>query len=158
MQEESKTESIDLMDIFEAKDDLLDMLQRDKDFYEGQDRKMRMKVAHLCRQLEEAQQEALKYKRLMDEINGNKYNPSEVLRIADQLGISANSEDRYPGLFASRKDSSVDDQHSITDSSSFVSGEDSSFSLDSKRSFSNEQRQSFDSDMQAYVRSPSLNL
>jgi hypothetical protein len=129
---------IDIIGIFEAKDDLLDMLQRDKDFYEAQDRKMRMKVAHLCRQLEEAQQEALKYKRLMDEINGNKYNPSEVLRIADQLGISATSEDRYPIWFGSRKDSSVDEQNSMTDSSSFVSGEDSSYSVDSKRSFSNE--------------------
>ena len=69
------------MRIFEGKDDLLAMLQRDKDFYEGQDRKMRMKVTHLCRQLDEAQIEALKYKRLMEEINGNKYKPQEVLRI-----------------------------------------------------------------------------
>jgi len=90
----------------------------------------------------------LKYKRLLEEINGGKYQPVEVLRIADQLGISATSEDRY---HISCKDSSV--EHSATDSSSFVSGGDeSSYSLDSKRSFSNEQRQSFDSDVQAYVR------
>jgi hypothetical protein len=126
------------MGILEGKDDLLAMLQRDKDFYEGQDRKMRLKVTNLGRQLEEAQQESLKYKRLLEEINGGKYQPVEVLRIADQLGISATSEDRY---HISCKDSSVDEQHSATDSSSFVSGGDeSSFSLDSKRSFSNEKR------------------
>jgi len=43
------------MGILEGKDDLLAMLQRDKDFYEGQDRKMRLKITNLGRQLEEAQ-------------------------------------------------------------------------------------------------------
>ena len=151
------------MRIFEGKDDLLAMLQRDKDFYEGQDRKMRMKVTHLCRQLDEAQIEALKYKRLMEEINGNKYKPNEVMRIADQLGISAATDDQYPDYFLAPRgkhgvDSSMEaDLNSMTDSSSYVSNDDSSFSLDSKggRSFSNDlRRQSFDStsgDLQAYV-------
>jgi hypothetical protein len=32
-------------------------------------------------------------KRLMDEINSNKYKPGEVIRIAESLGISATSDD-----------------------------------------------------------------
>ena len=37
-------DEIDLMQIFEGKDDLLDMLQRDQEFYESQDRKMKLKI------------------------------------------------------------------------------------------------------------------
>jgi hypothetical protein len=37
-------DEIDLMQIFEGKDDLLDMLQRDREFYESQDRKMKLKI------------------------------------------------------------------------------------------------------------------
>lgn len=37
-------DEIDLMRIFEGKDDLLDMLQRDREFYESQDRKMKLKI------------------------------------------------------------------------------------------------------------------
>lgn len=58
--EEYKQSEIDLMRIFEGKDDLLEMLRRDKDFYEGQDKKMRNKIKTLCRQLDETQNEALK--------------------------------------------------------------------------------------------------
>jgi hypothetical protein len=58
-------------------------------------------------------------------------------------------------------DSSLEmDQYSMTDSSSFVSNESSSFSLDSKgeRSTSNDMRKSFDScsDYQLYVRCNNL--
>ena len=35
------------MKILEEKDDLLAMLQRDKDFYDGQDKKMRMKISSI---------------------------------------------------------------------------------------------------------------
>lgn len=62
--EEYKQSEIDLMRIFEGKDDLLEMLRRDKDFYEGQDKKMRNKIKTLCRQLDETQNEALKCKHL----------------------------------------------------------------------------------------------
>jgi len=62
--EEYKQSEIDLMRIFEGKDDLLEMLRRDKDFYEGQDKKMRNKIKTLCRQLDETQNEALKCKPL----------------------------------------------------------------------------------------------
>jgi hypothetical protein len=37
------------MRILEGKDDFLALLQRDKDFYEGQDKKMRIKITHLYR-------------------------------------------------------------------------------------------------------------
>ena len=99
----------------------------------------------------------------MEEINNNKYKPNEVMRIADQLGISAATDDQYPDYFLAPRgkhgvDSSMEaDLNSMTDSSSYVSNDDSSFSLDSKggRSFSNDlRRQSFDStsgDLQAYV-------
>ena len=40
----SNDDEIDLMQIFEGKDDLLDMLQRDREFYESQDRKMKLKI------------------------------------------------------------------------------------------------------------------
>lgn len=40
----SNDDEIDLMRIFEGKDDLLDMLQRDREFYESQDRKMKLKI------------------------------------------------------------------------------------------------------------------
>jgi hypothetical protein len=63
--EEYKQSEIDLMRIFEGKDDLLEMLRRDKDFYEGQDKKMRNKIKTLCRQLDETQNEALKCKPLL---------------------------------------------------------------------------------------------
>jgi hypothetical protein len=42
------------MHILEGKDDFIDMLRRDKDFYETQDKKMRMKITHLYRQLDDA--------------------------------------------------------------------------------------------------------
>ena len=42
------------MRILEDKDGLLNMLQRDKDFYEGQDKKMRMKISSIIKQLDEA--------------------------------------------------------------------------------------------------------
>jgi hypothetical protein len=41
---EGEPSNIDLLRIFEDKDDVLALLQRDKDFYEGQDKKMRMKI------------------------------------------------------------------------------------------------------------------
>ncbi len=78
-------DEIDLMQIFEGKDDLLDMLQRDREFYESQDRKMKLKIHALQKQFEEAQSEANKCKpfnskssldkRLMEEINLGKYKP-----------------------------------------------------------------------------------
>lgn len=54
--------NIDLVRILEDKDDVLALLQRDKDFYEGQDKKMRMKINTLVRTLNEVQKEALKCK------------------------------------------------------------------------------------------------
>jgi hypothetical protein len=59
------TDPINLLGIFDGQDDLLDLLQRDKDFYESQDIKMRSKLAYLNRQLDEAQNEALKCKLLL---------------------------------------------------------------------------------------------
>jgi hypothetical protein len=59
------TDPINLLGIFDGQDDLLDLLQRDKDFYESQDIKMRSKLAYLNRQLDEAQNEALKCKFLL---------------------------------------------------------------------------------------------
>ncbi len=117
-----------------------------------------MKVNTLCKQLEEAQHEALKCnftllyphldKRLMDEINSNKYKPAEVMRIAESLGISPNAED-YTVMDLRTKAREIDssmDALSITDSSSYVSDQSSCFSLDSKeRSCSNDLRQSFES-------------
>lgn len=41
------------MRIFEDKDDVLALLQRDKDFYESQDKKMRMKINQVVRALNE---------------------------------------------------------------------------------------------------------
>lgn len=60
MKQQPGAPNIDLMRILEDKDDLLAMLQRDKDFYEGQDKKMRMKIGYVVKQLEEAQMESLK--------------------------------------------------------------------------------------------------
>ena len=50
------------MRILEDKDDVLALLQRDKDFYESQDKKMRMKINAIVRQLDEATKEVLKCK------------------------------------------------------------------------------------------------
>lgn len=75
------------MRILEDKDDVLALLQRDKDFYEGQDKKMRMKINTLGRQLDEIQNEAHKCKylwiflymmidkKLLEEINNNRLRP-----------------------------------------------------------------------------------
>ena len=94
-------------------------------------------------------------KRLLEEINGNKYKPQEVLRIAESLGLSGATGEALPEYArAGGVDSSME-VDSMTDSSSFVSGGSSSFSLDSKgeRSRSTDLRQSFDSDYQNYVSS-----
>eukprot|EP00347_Sterkiella_histriomuscorum_P019956 403339649 len=165
-------QNIDLMKILEEKDDLLAMLQRDKDFYEGQDKKMRVKIGSIVKQLDEAQSELIKYKRLCDEINNNKLQPFEIQRIAGSLGIMAQgsgttllsemkSNDylssmgmRQNQMLASGQpfDSSMEmDQYSMTDSSSYISNE-SSFSLDSKeRSCSNDLRKSFDSNSNDFM-------
>ena len=61
MQPQMQT-NIDLMRILDDKDDLLATLQKDKEFYELQDKKMRMKISSIFKQLEEAQKESLKCK------------------------------------------------------------------------------------------------
>lgn len=73
----------------------------------------------------------------MEEINGNKYKPQEVLRIAETLGLSTTTVDAEAAamfeIFPKTRgvDSSMEvDQNSMTDSSSYISNE-SSISLDS---------------------------
>jgi len=102
-------EQIDLMKILEDKDDMLALLQRDREFYESQDKKMRLKINNLARQVEDVQKENVKYKRLLEEMNNNRLSPQEFMKIAQQLGINTNREDLWIFRIKNRAiDSSVE--------------------------------------------------
>ena len=91
------TNNIDLMRLLEDKDGLLTTLQRDKDYYASQDKKMRRRISQVGKQLDEAHRELIKCncmliyldidKRLCDEISSNKLKPFEIQKIAGSLGI-----------------------------------------------------------------------
>jgi len=127
---------------------MLDMLQRDREFYESQDKKMRMKINNLARQMEEVKKESTKYKRLLEEMQNNRINPNDLAKIAHSMGISTNAAHMINEFkFKKGLDSSMDID-SMTDSSCYLSS-NSSFSYESKeRSCSNDLRASFDSNME----------
>jgi len=140
-EEEPLPEAKDIGKVFDHAEERLAVLQRDKEYYEAQNKKTMQKIVALTTQLDKANKDAPRYKKLLEEITSNRLKPSESSMIAQKMGIDSDNNVRKSQMRYAM-DSSIDME---TDNSSFVSG-DSSFSYDrSERSFSTDIKNSLDS-------------